>query len=178
MTTERSHSRRRGRRIRFGGGLLAVLVGAGVLLPAGPAAAVPHAATATLVAAPAASAPASLPAALSAGQPPAPASAPGPVPSVPPAASTLGASAVPVPPAGITLVPNQPGVPTTPAPPSGTGVAAAGGGCGLVDVACHVTSAINGWFTSLVKSALIPILALLGHSVLATPGPDRARPGR
>lgn len=176
MTTERSHSRRRGRRIRFGGGLLAVLVGAGVLLPAGPAAAVPHAATATLVSAPAASAPASLPAALSAGQPPAPASAPGPVPSVPPAASNFRASAVPVPPAGITLVPNQPGVPTTPAPPTGTGVAAAGGGCGLVDLACHVTAAINGWFTSLVKSALTPILALLGHSVLATP--DLTGPGR
>ena len=43
------------------------------------------------------------------------------------------------------------------------------GGCGFLDVTCHVTSAINGWFTDLVTSALNPVLDLLGRTVLATP---------
>ena len=76
------------------------------------------------------------------------------VPSVPPGIGV-----------GITL----PGTsPTTP-PASGTVKVGGGGGCGLFDVSCHVTSAINGWFKGLVTSALNPILSLLGRSVLATP---------
>jgi len=59
---------------------------------------------------------------------------------------------------------------TTTTVPGGNGVAVSGaGGCGLFNVTCHVTSAINAWFKSLVTSALNPILGLLGRSVLATP---------
>ncbi len=176
MTTDRCHSRHRALRLRLVGGLLTVLVGAGVLLAAGRAAAVPRASTAAVASAAAAPSPAGSSAAPQlATQRPAKAPTAGPVPSGPAAAKTFGAPATPATAPGISLVPSHPGVPTTPAPPTGTGVAAAGGGCGLVDVACHVTAAINGWFTSLVKSALTPILALLGHSVLATP--DLTGPG-
>ncbi|HVA61353.1 MAG TPA: hypothetical protein VNG13_12585 [Mycobacteriales bacterium] len=38
-----------------------------------------------------------------------------------------------------------------------------------MDITCHVTSAINGWFKGLVTSALDPVLSLLGRTVLATP---------
>jgi hypothetical protein len=43
------------------------------------------------------------------------------------------------------------------------------GGCGLLDLSCHVSSAIDDWFKSLVTSALDPVLALLGRTILATP---------
>ena len=76
--------------------------------------------------------------------------------------------------------------PTTTVPPIGVGVTIPGasgsagtgtattsptiaGGCGLLDVSCHVTSAIDNWFKDLVTSALDPVLALLGHTLLATP---------
>ncbi len=85
-------------------------------------------------------------------------------------------------PPGVALVPGAPGNPGGSLAPAGatTGTGTEQGqgqaGCGLLDVGCHVTSAINGWFTSVVKSALAPILQLLGHSVLATP--DVTGPGR
>jgi hypothetical protein len=76
--------------------------------------------------------------------------------------------------------------PTTTVPPIGVGVTIPGasgsagtgtattspttsGGCGLLDVSCHVTSAIDNWFKDLVTSALDPVLGLLGHTLLATP---------
>ncbi len=75
-------------------------------------------------------------------------------------------------------------IPTT-IPPIGVGVTLPGstgtssgtsttttqssGGCGLLDVSCHVSSAIDDWFKSLVTSALDPVLALMGRTVLATP---------
>ncbi len=85
-----------------------------------------------------------------------------------------GASAAATPttttvPKGITIGPSLPGTTT-----GGTGSGAApttgsSGGCGLLDVSCHVTSAIDDWFRDLVTSALDPVLGLLGRTVLATP---------
>src|SRR6266571_4509992 len=46
-------------------------------------------------------------------------------------------------------------------------------GCGFFDVACHVSSAITGWFKNLVTSAINPVFGLLGKSLLATPQLDR-----
>jgi hypothetical protein len=54
-----------------------------------------------------------------------------------------------------------------PAPAAGTGT----GGCGFLDVTCYVSSAITSWFASLVKSAVNPLLALIGQSALSTPQP-------
>lgn len=57
-------------------------------------------------------------------------------------------------------------------PSASTGSApssSSGGGCGFFSISCHITQAINGWFRSLVTSALNPVLGLLGHTVLATP---------
>lgn len=93
-------------------------------------------------------------------------SVPGPTPSAPAT------------PPGIVLVPTPPVSGTTPSSTPGAPVSGGGGGCGLFDVSCHVTSAINGWFKGLVTSALNPVLSLLGHTVLATPnvtGPGRVR---
>jgi hypothetical protein len=81
---------------------------------------------------------------------------PAPAPSAPPGGIGLGGGLQP----GATPTP-------TPTPPPTTG--AGGGGCGLLDVSCHVQGAINGWFKSLVRSALNPVLSLLSRSVLATP---------
>ncbi len=95
--------------------------------------------------------------------------------------SATSASTTVAPP-GVALVPGAAGNPGGSLPPAGAttgtgqGAGQAQAGCGLLDVGCHVTSAINGWFTSVVKAALAPILQLLGHSVLATPqvtGPGR-----
>jgi hypothetical protein len=52
-----------------------------------------------------------------------------------------------------------------PAPVAGTG------GCGFLDVTCYVTSAITGWFAGLVRSAVNPLLVLIGQSTLSTPQP-------
>ena len=46
------------------------------------------------------------------------------------------------------------------------------GGCGLLDVNCYVSNAITGWFAGLVKSAVNPLLALIGQTALSTPQPD------
>jgi hypothetical protein len=96
---------------------------------------------------------------------------PSPVLSVPGPTPTAPAT-----PPGIVLVPTPPASGTTPPSTPGTPVSDGGGGCGLFDVSCHVTSAINGWFKGLVTSALNPVLTLLGHTVLATP--DVTEPGR
>ncbi len=52
-----------------------------------------------------------------------------------------------------------------PAPAAGTG------GCGFLDFTCYVTSAITSWFASLIKSAVNPLLTLIGQSALSTPQP-------
>jgi hypothetical protein len=45
------------------------------------------------------------------------------------------------------------------------------GGCGFLDFTCYVTSSITSWFASLVKSAVSPLLALIGQTALSTPQP-------
>ena len=46
------------------------------------------------------------------------------------------------------------------------------GGCGLLDFGCYVSNAITSWFAGLVKSAVNPLLALIGRTALSTPQPD------
>ena len=46
------------------------------------------------------------------------------------------------------------------------------GGCGLLDFNCYVSNAITSWFAGLVKSAVNPLLALIGQTALSTPQPD------
>jgi hypothetical protein len=46
------------------------------------------------------------------------------------------------------------------------------GGCGLLDFGCYVSNAITSWFASLVKSAVNPLLSLIGRTALSTPQPD------
>ena len=109
---------------------------------------------------------------LMAGQPTAAADAP----------SAVRAASAPVP-AGAALPPAAPTVspPPIPVATANPGVPPAASvtgsdGCGLLDVPCQLTGAINGWFRGLVSSALNPVLDLLGRSVLTTPqvtGPGR-----
>jgi hypothetical protein len=103
-------------------------------------------------------------------------------PALPPVPTAAAAATVPGPasattteptsdgsaPTGIQVGPAMPRVTTTTSP-SVSVPAGSGGGCGLLDVACHVESAIDGWFRDLVTSALAPVLELLGRTVLATP---------
>jgi hypothetical protein len=66
------------------------------------------------------------------------------------------------------LAPATPASPSPsplPAPVTGTG------GCGLLDFTCEVSSSITSWFASLVKSAVSPLLTLIGQSALSTPQP-------
>ena len=66
------------------------------------------------------------------------------------------------------LAPATPASPSPsplPAPVTGTG------GCGLLDFTCEVSSSITSWFASLVKSAVNPLLTLIGQSALSTPQP-------
>jgi hypothetical protein len=49
--------------------------------------------------------------------------------------------------------------------------APATGGCGFLDTTCYVTSAITGWFAGLARSAVKPLLVLIGQSALSTPQP-------
>ncbi|HEY7146968.1 MAG TPA: hypothetical protein VH637_22205 [Streptosporangiaceae bacterium] len=49
-------------------------------------------------------------------------------------------------------------------PPAG-----AAPGCGFFNVSCHVGQAITSWFASLVTSAVNPLFAVLGKTLLATP---------
>ncbi len=46
---------------------------------------------------------------------------------------------------------------------------AASGGCGFFNVACQIGHAIDSWFADLVKTAVNPMFALLGESLLSTP---------
>ncbi|HYA45611.1 MAG TPA: hypothetical protein VED59_08385, partial [Acidimicrobiales bacterium] len=66
-----------------------------------------------------------------------------------------------------------PTAPTTAPGPAGTNpvapTPATGGGCGLFDVTCYVSHAIEGFFVGMVDSALGPVLSWLSRSVLATP---------
>ena len=72
------------------------------------------------------------------------------------------------PPPGIRVGPNLSG--GAPSATPGSSISAGSTqSCGFFDVTCHVTSAIDGWFRDLVTSALNPVLALLGRTVLATP---------
>ncbi len=42
-------------------------------------------------------------------------------------------------------------------------------GCGFFDLSCHVSQAIDSWFTGLVSSAMRPLFGLLGRTLLSTP---------
>jgi hypothetical protein len=118
---------------------------------------------------------------------PAPALAPAPAPTASPTSGT-GPTVHPRGGARVTAGPHPSGIRLRPAPPSPTAPASgpppdvggqpeSGGGCGFLDVGCHVTAAIDGWFTDLVRSALNPVLGLLGRSVLATPDVTGGRAG-
>lgn len=73
-----------------------------------------------------------------------------------------------LPPGGIQIGPVLP-TPTA-VPTSGAPVSTSGSGSpGLFDITGHITAAINSWFQGVVTSALTPVLALLGHTLLATP---------
>ncbi|MDA8320803.1 MAG: hypothetical protein M0030_13500 [Actinomycetota bacterium] len=48
-------------------------------------------------------------------------------------------------------------------------MAAAAPACGVLDLSCHVASAVSSWFTSLVTSAVSPLFALIGRTLLTTP---------
>jgi len=70
------------------------------------------------------------------------------------------------------LVPATPASPSPSPSPSPQPAPTAGtGGCGFFDFTCHVTSAITGWFAGLVRSAVNPLLVLIGQSALSTPQP-------
>jgi Transposase, Mutator family len=47
-------------------------------------------------------------------------------------------------------------------------MAAAAPACGVLDLSCHVAGAISSWFTSLVTSAVSPLFALIGRTLLDT----------
>ena len=96
--------------------------------------------------------------------PPAAAAAPGrPAAAVTTALVTLTAETVPA----ATAAPSRPAAPTADA------ISLPGtGGCGLLDFGCYVSNAITSWFAGLVKSAVNPLLALIGRTALSTPQPD------
>jgi len=68
------------------------------------------------------------------------------------------------------LAPAAPAAPS-PSPSPSPSPAADTGGCGFLDFTCYVTSAITSWFAGLVKSAVNPLLTLIGQSALSTPQP-------
>jgi hypothetical protein len=70
-------------------------------------------------------------------------------------------------------VPAATAAPTRPATPAAEAISLPGtGGCGLLDFGCYVSNAITSWFAGLVKSAVNPLLALIGRTALSTPQPD------
>ena len=70
-------------------------------------------------------------------------------------------------------VPAATAAPSRPATPAAEAMSLPGtGGCGLLDFGCYVSNAITGWFAGLVKSAVNPLLALIGQTALSTPQPD------
>ena len=95
---------------------------------------------------------------------PAPAAAPArPAAAVTTASATLAADTVPAAPAAA----------SRPATPAAGAVSLPGtGGCGLLDFNCYISNAITSWFAGLVKSAVNPLLALIGQTALSTPQPD------
>ena len=69
-------------------------------------------------------------------------------------------------------VPAAPAARSRPATPAAAAVSLPGtGGCGLLDFNCYVSNAITSWFAGLVKSAVNPLLALIGQTALSTPQP-------
>ena len=69
-------------------------------------------------------------------------------------------------------VPAATAAPARPATPAAEAISLPGlGGCGLLDFGCDVSNAITGWFAGLVKSAVNPLLALIGRTALSTPQP-------
>jgi len=101
--------------------------------------------------------------AAAAGHPAAAAAPARPAPAVTLARATLTADTVP---ASVTA-------PARPAATTAEAVSLPGaGGCGLLDFGCYVSNAITSWFAGLVKSAVNPLLALIGRTALSTPQPD------
>ena len=69
-------------------------------------------------------------------------------------------------------VPAATAAPARPATPAAEAVSLPGtGGCGLLDFGCYVSNAITSWFAGLVKSAVNPLLSLIGRTALSTPQP-------
>ncbi len=95
---------------------------------------------------------------------PSPAAAPArPAAAVTTARATLAADTVPA----------ATAAPFRPASPAAEAVSLPGtGGCGLLDFNCYISNAITSWFAGLVKSAVNPLLALIGQTALSTPQPD------
>jgi hypothetical protein len=101
--------------------------------------------------------------AAAAGHPAAAAAPARPAPAVTLARATLTADTVP---ASVTA-------PARPAATAAEAVPLPGtGGCGLLDFGCYVSNAITSWFAGLVKSAVNPLLSLIGRTALSTPQPD------
>jgi len=98
------------------------------------------------------------------------AAAPRPAPAASrarPAVTAAAATAV----TAARAVPAAPAASPSPAPAPAT-TAAASSSCGLLDVTCHVTSAITGWFAGLITSAVNPLVSFIGSSALSTPQPS------
>jgi hypothetical protein len=69
-------------------------------------------------------------------------------------------------------VPAATAAPARPATPTAEAISLPGlGGCGLLDFGCDVSNAITSWFAGLVKSAVNPLLSLIGRTALSTPQP-------
>jgi hypothetical protein len=84
---------------------------------------------------------------------------PTPAPSSSTAVSGEGGvgSVVSPPPITLPALPN--GGPTAAPSPAGSGGSSGQKHCGYLDVTCHVTNAIDGWFAGLVTAALHPVLS-------------------
>lgn len=106
---------------------------------------------------------AALAVAAAAGRPAATAAPARPAAAVTTARATLAAETIPA----------ATAAPARPATPAAEAVSLPGtGGCGLLDFGCYVSNAITSWFAGLVKSAVNPLLALIGRTALSTPQPD------
>jgi len=98
------------------------------------------------------------------------AAAPRPAPPASPARPAVTAGAVTAVTAAKAL-PAAPAASPSPAPAPAT-LTAASSSCGLLDVTCHITSAITGWFAGLITSAINPLVNFIGSSALSTPQPS------
>jgi hypothetical protein len=95
------------------------------------------------------------------------AAAPTPTPQPAPTPAPAPAPAPPAPPS---RAPAAPSPSPAPAPsPAPSAPDSDSGECGLFDVTCRVNKAINGWFKSLVTSAINPVFDMVGTSLLSTP---------